>query len=122
MVIINIYGEINKTVISDKLGLTLSNLPDDWQEELIDVIYEETLLREFDVKKYKSDWIKEYDLNPSTFDRWMREYTDSGSFKAKDNRSPEEAELIKLRPENQQLKIENNICTSRYKSIYALPC
>lgn len=72
--------------------------------------------------KPRQEIIKEYDLNPSTFDRWMREYTDSGSFRAKDNRSPEEVELIKLRQENQQLKMENDICTSRYKSIYALPC
>ena len=53
--------------------------------------------------------IKEYDLTPSTFDRWVREYANSGSFRAEDNRSPEEKELLKLRKENQQLKKENDI-------------
>jgi transposase len=33
----------------------------------------------------------------------------SGSFKEKDNRSPEEVELLKLKKENQQLKMENDI-------------
>ena len=40
---------------------------------------------------------------------WIREYEDSGSFKAADNRSDEENELIRLRKENQQLKMENDI-------------
>ena len=31
------------------------------------------------------------------------------SFKAEDNRTPEENELIKLRKENQRLKMENDI-------------
>ncbi|RKD25360.1 hypothetical protein BET04_03815 [Caminicella sporogenes] len=35
--------------------------------------------------------------------------TTSGSFKAKDNRSQEENELIRLRKENQRLKMENDI-------------
>jgi transposase len=33
----------------------------------------------------------------------------SGSFKEKDNRTPEENELIKLRKENQRLLMENDI-------------
>ncbi|UNF62335.1 hypothetical protein [Spiroplasma poulsonii] len=33
----------------------------------------------------------------------------SGSFKAKDNRSPEENELIHLRKEIKQLRMENDI-------------
>ena len=33
----------------------------------------------------------------------------SGSFHEKDNRTPEQEELIKLRKENQQLKMENDI-------------
>lgn len=72
--------------------------------------------------KPRQEIIKEYDLSPSAFDRWVKQFNQSGSFQAKDNRSTEEEELIKLRKENQQLKMENDICTSRYKSIYALPC
>lgn len=55
--------------------------------------------------------IKEYDLSPSAFDRWVKKFNQSSSFQAKDNRFPKEEELIKLRKENQQLKMENDICT-----------
>src|SRR5699024_2681639 len=58
--------------------------------------------------KPRQEVIKEYDLSPSAFDRWVKQYANSGSFKEKDNRSPEEIELIKLRKENQQLKMEND--------------
>ncbi|MDN6390284.1 MAG: IS3 family transposase, partial [Lactococcus lactis] len=53
--------------------------------------------------------IDDYDLTPSTFDNWMRQYSQSGSFKAKDNRTPEQTELRELRKENAQLKMENDI-------------
>ena len=35
MVIIDVYGKINKTVISDKLKIYISNLPSDWKEVII---------------------------------------------------------------------------------------
>ena len=41
--------------------------------------------------------------------RWIRQSRNSGSFKEADNRSPEEQELIRLRKENQQLLMENDI-------------
>jgi len=63
----------------------------------------------YENNKPRQEILKEYDLNPSTFDRWVKEYANSGSFRAKDNRSPEELELIKLRKENQQLQMENDI-------------
>ncbi len=63
----------------------------------------------YENKKPRQEIIKEYDLNPSTFDRWVSQYANSGSFKEKDNRSPEEIELIQLRKDNQQLKMENDI-------------
>ena len=52
---------------------------------------------------------KEYDLHPSVFYSWVKKYNDSGSFKVKDNRSPEEEELLRLRKENKQLLMENDI-------------
>ena len=60
-------------------------------------------------EKPRQDIIKEYDLTPSTFDKWLKQSQTSGSFKEKDNRSPEEAELLQLKKENQQLKMENDI-------------
>lgn len=53
--------------------------------------------------------VREYDLTRSAFTRWISQYNNSGSFKACDNRTEEEKELIKLRKEIQQLKMENDI-------------
>ena len=59
--------------------------------------------------KRKSDITREYDLTASALDKWIKQAQATGSFREKDNRSPEEEELIKLRKENQQLKMENGI-------------
>lgn len=59
--------------------------------------------------KRKADIVKEYDLSTTAFDRWVKQTQTTGSFKEKDNRTPEEAELIRLRKENQQLKMENDV-------------
>jgi len=56
-----------------------------------------------------SEIIEEYGVSRSTVHKWKKDYNNSGSFKAKDNRSIEEKELIKLRKENNQLKMENDI-------------
>ena len=53
--------------------------------------------------------IKEYDLTPSSLDNWIRRINATGSAKECDNRTPEEIELLKLRKENQRLKMENDI-------------
>ncbi len=49
---------------------------------------------------------RDYDLNKQLVYRWVKQQTTSGSFKASDDRTDEENELIKLRKENQQLKME----------------
>jgi transposase len=59
--------------------------------------------------KPRKDIISEYDLTPSALDKWVKQSQTSGSFKEKDNRTPEETELIKLRRENQRLLMENDI-------------
>ncbi|AXF57354.1 IS3 family transposase [Salicibibacter kimchii] len=59
--------------------------------------------------KPRAEIIKEYELTPSAFDKWVRQHRASGSFEEKDNRSPEEEELITLRKRNQQLEMENDI-------------
>ncbi|MDC3415284.1 IS3 family transposase, partial [Aquibacillus sp. 3ASR75-11] len=53
--------------------------------------------------------IKEYELTPSAFDTWVRRHKSTGSFEEKDNRTPEQDELINLRKENQRLTMENDI-------------
>ncbi|WP_338966765.1 IS3 family transposase [Spiroplasma endosymbiont of Lonchoptera lutea] len=52
---------------------------------------------------------KEYNLPKPTIYSWIKNYNNSGSFKAKDNCTVEENELIYLRKENQQLRMENDI-------------
>lgn len=59
--------------------------------------------------KPRAEIIKEYDLSASAFDKWVKQSHSTGSFKESDNRSDEQNELIKLRKENQQLKMENDI-------------
>lgn len=59
--------------------------------------------------KRKCDIVREYDIANSLLDKWIAQADNSGSFKEKDNRSPEQQELIELRKQNQQLKMENDI-------------
>ncbi|OCG48055.1 transposase [Gilliamella sp. Choc5-1] len=59
--------------------------------------------------KSRSEIVAEYDLTPSALDRWITQSSQSGSFKTKDNRSPQEQELIALRKKLKQLRMENDI-------------
>ncbi len=59
--------------------------------------------------KSRADLVEEYSLTDSALDRWIKQAQTTGSFKEKDNRSPEENELMALRKENQRLKMENDI-------------
>ena len=59
--------------------------------------------------KKKSEILREYDLNAVALNRWIEQHQGSGSYKEKDNRTPEENELIKLRKRNIQLEMENDI-------------
>jgi len=59
--------------------------------------------------KNQTEILKEYGMARSTLHKWIKHYNNSGSFKAKDNRSDKEKELIKLQKENKQLKMENDI-------------
>ena len=59
--------------------------------------------------KRKCDIVREYDIASSLLDKWIAQAEPSGSFKEKDNRTLEQQELINLRKQNQQLKMENDI-------------
>ena len=59
--------------------------------------------------KKRTDIIREHDLTPSTFDKWVKQANTSGSFKEKDNLTPEQKELTQLRNQNKQLLMENDI-------------
>ena len=59
--------------------------------------------------KSRQDIVREYELTASALDRWITQFQQSGSFKEKDNRPPEEQELIDLRKRNKQLEMEVDI-------------
>ena len=52
---------------------------------------------------------KEYNIAISTVHKWVSYYNNSGSFKAKDNKTEKDINLEKLQKENQRLKMENDI-------------
>jgi len=56
-----------------------------------------------------SKLVNEYGIARPTIYKWIKEYNNSGSFKANDNRSEQEKELIRLRKLNQELLMENDI-------------
>ncbi|WP_154669821.1 IS3 family transposase [Bacillus niameyensis] len=59
--------------------------------------------------KSRQSIVSEYELTASALDRWIAQFQQSGSFQAKDNRTPEEQELIELRKRNKQLEMEVDI-------------
>ena len=60
---------------------------DEFKQQLVDL---------YRSGKRRCDICREYDIAHSLFDKWVK-------------RTPEQEELIKLRKENQQLKMENDI-------------
>ena len=67
----------------------------------------------YNAGKPRSELIREYELTPSAFDKWIKRINAISSSKEQDNRTPEQIELIKLHKENKQLKIENDILKQR---------
>ncbi|PKE34580.1 hypothetical protein CW697_04525 [Macrococcoides caseolyticum] len=67
------------------------------------------MVRLFKNEKSKYDIVREYDLTPSTLDKWVKNHQNSGSFNTVDNLTVDEKELRKLCKESRQLKMENDI-------------
>ena len=67
------------------------------------------LVELFNHGKPRSEIIREYDLTGSAFEKWVKRINATGSSHDKDNRTPEEQELLRLRKENQQLRMENDV-------------
>lgn len=59
--------------------------------------------------KKRCELIRKYELTPSALNNWIKQYNNSGSFKAKNNRTEEENRLNELEKENKQLQMENDI-------------
>ncbi len=63
----------------------------------------------YNAGKPRAEIVREYELPPSAFDKWVKQANTTGSFKEKDNLTPEQKELAALRKRNQQLEMENDI-------------
>ena len=59
--------------------------------------------------KSASEIMNEFNVSSSALYRWIKNYNKTGSFKAKDNRTAEENELIELRKKVKQLEMEVDI-------------
>lgn len=71
--------------------------------------FKQQMVALYDSGKPASEIAAEYDLTRSALQEWIRRAHATGSFREADNRSAEEKELIALRKENRQLKMENDI-------------
>jgi len=71
--------------------------------------FKKQMVQLYENGKPRADIIREYDLTASAFDKWVKQSATTGSFREKDNRTPEEEELLRLQKENQQLRMENDI-------------
>lgn len=82
------------------MGKKTTHYTDTFKKQIVDLINN---------GKSPSDIVKEYGVARSTVHKWVNNYNNSKSFKAKDNRSDLENELIKLRKELSLAKMENDI-------------
>lgn len=71
--------------------------------------FKNQLVQLFNAGKPRAEILREYELSASAFDRWVKRINATGSTKESDNRAPAEQELIRLRKENQRLKMENDV-------------
>lgn len=71
--------------------------------------FKRQLVQLYENGKPRKEIIHEYEINPSLFDKWVKAIRNTGSTRIADNRSDEEKELIRLRKEVQQLRMENDI-------------
>lgn len=71
--------------------------------------FKQQMVQLYNNGKPRKDIIREYELTPSALDKWIKQSQTTGSFKEKDNLTPEQIELAKLRKENKQLLMENDI-------------
>lgn len=59
--------------------------------------------------KRKVDLVREYGISPAALDRWIKQVNQTGSFKTKDNLTPEQLEIRQLKKQLKQAEMENDI-------------
>lgn len=60
------------------------NFTDEFEKQMVDL---------FNAGKPRSEIIREYDLTPSSFNNWVKQFYNNQSFKHKDNVKDEQKEL-----------------------------
>ncbi|MDK2937785.1 MAG: transposase [Eubacteriaceae bacterium] len=78
----------------------MSQYTDEFKKQIVNL---------YNNEKSPSEIMKEYKIARSTLHKWVKDYNGTQSFKAKDNRSLEEIELLALKKELTQLRMENDI-------------
>ncbi len=68
--------------------------------------FKQQIVQLYENGKPRKEIIREYDLTPSSLDKWINQFKKSGSFKEKDNLSPEQKELQELRKRKKQLEMD----------------
>ena len=76
------------------------NYTDEFKQKMVEL---------YNSQKTRAELVHEYEQIPSALSSQIKKYNNTGSFHGEDNRSDEEKELIRLRKENQRLKMENDI-------------
>ena len=71
--------------------------------------FKQQMIDLYNAGKSRKEIINDYEITPSTFDRWVKQSKTTGSFKEADNQTPEQNELIRLRKENKQLQMAVDI-------------
>ncbi len=71
--------------------------------------FKQQIVQLYQSGKPRKEIIREYDLTPSSLDKWVNQSQNSGSFKEKENLTAEQKKLIELRKQNKQLEMENDI-------------
>lgn len=59
--------------------------------------------------KSRASIIREYSLTPSSLNNWIKQYSETQSFKASDNRSDLENELIEMKKKLKRAEMELDI-------------
>ena len=77
---------------------------DDFKQQIVDL---------HNAGRKRSELIKEYDLTPSIFDKWVKQARTTGSFKTVDNLTDEQRELIELRKRIKELEMQLDILSKR---------
>ncbi|HEY5557547.1 transposase [Acetobacterium sp.] len=78
----------------------MSQYTDEFKKQIVNL---------YNNEKAPSEIIEEYKIARSTLHKWVKDYNGIQSFKTRDNRSTEEIELLSLKKELNQLRMENDI-------------